>query len=368
VGNVRLTALHTPGHTPEHLSFLTHDFASSDAPIGLLSGDFIFVGDVGRPDLLERAVQRTGTMEAAARTLFHSLQRTTSFPDHLQIWPGHGAGSACGKSLGAMPQSTLGYERLSNWAFGAITEEEFVKEVLDSQPTPPRYFARMKELNRDGVPDVRDRNDPQPLDARDFAAQRREGALIVDTRSAALFGGGHIEGALNVPFNRSFLTWAGSVVPYDRDLLLVVGSGQPVAEVCGLLSLVGLDRAVGYMALDVLPAIGGQHLDSITAITPGEAAADIESGRAVVLDVRDEHELRTGTLNGAINIPLGVLADHMDELPRDKRIVVYCRSGSRSAIAAALLRASGRGDSVNLAGGIEGWSKTGQPVAEVSAA
>ena len=150
VGELELEAMHTPGHTPEHLTFLVTDTALAQDPMGAFTGDFVFVGDVGRPDLLEKAAQVQGTMAACARQLFGSLQRFRGLPDYLQIWPGHGAGSACGKALGAVPQSTLGYEKLVNWAFGIDDEEEFVRAVLDGQPDPPKYFAMMKAINRDG--------------------------------------------------------------------------------------------------------------------------------------------------------------------------------------------------------------------------
>src|SRR5512142_552768 len=152
IGDLTITALHTPGHTPEHLSFLVVDRSAAPVPLGMLSGDFVFVGDVGRPDLLEKAANVQGTMIASARQLFQSLARLRDLPDHLQIWPGHGAGSACGKSLGAMPSSTLGYERRTNWAFGIHDEAAFVASVLEGQPSPPTYFGTMKRINRDGAP------------------------------------------------------------------------------------------------------------------------------------------------------------------------------------------------------------------------
>ena len=152
VGGIELSVLHTPGHTPEHLTFLVGDTKAGSTPMGALTGDFLFVGDVGRPDLLERAAKEKGTMEASAHQLFASLRRFRELPDYLQIWPGHGAGSSCGKSLGAVPQSTLGYERRTNWAFSMENEEEFVRAVLEGQPDPPRYFAFMKRINRDGPP------------------------------------------------------------------------------------------------------------------------------------------------------------------------------------------------------------------------
>lgn len=152
VGNVRIQVMHTPGHTPEHLAFLLTDTANADEPMGLFTGDFLFVGDIGRPDLLETAAGVAATKEPSARTLFRSLQKVRGLPDWLQVWPGHGAGSACGKALGAVPSTTLGYELRFNWAFGIEDENEFVRQVLKGQPEPPRYFAEMKRINRDGPP------------------------------------------------------------------------------------------------------------------------------------------------------------------------------------------------------------------------
>jgi hydroxyacylglutathione hydrolase len=187
VGRIGLRVLHVPGHTPEHLAFLVSDREKSGEPMGALTGDFVFVGDVGRPDLLERAAQARGTMERFARELFQSLQRFQSFPDYLQLWPGHGAGSACGKSLSAVPQSTLGYEKRFNWAFGIPDEAEFVRAVLAGQPEPPPYFARMKQINQTGPSLLGDRKPPPRLSLEQLAAVLADGAIVVDTRDPGDF-------------------------------------------------------------------------------------------------------------------------------------------------------------------------------------
>jgi len=177
VGNIRLQALHTPGHTPEHLSFLLTDTAGADQPMGLFTGDFVFVGDVGRPDLLERAAGIKGTMELGARQLFHSIQKLHDLPDYLQIWPGHGAGSACGRALGAVPQSTLGYEKRFNWAFSVNDEDTFVQAVLEGQPEPPFYFAEMKRVNKEGPSILKPRTLPEQLTIahiEQYLAQQRQ--------------------------------------------------------------------------------------------------------------------------------------------------------------------------------------------------
>jgi hydroxyacylglutathione hydrolase len=210
VGNVRIEAMHTPGHTPEHLSFIVTDTAGADRPMGVFTGDFIFVGDVGRPDLLEKAAKVMGTMEAGARTLFRSLRRfAAQVPDFVQIWPGHGAGSACGKALGAVPQSTLGYERLFNWGLVEDDEEAFVRAVLAGQPEPPKYFAGMKRINREGPRVLGGFPRPRHLQEARLVELMESGALVVDTRSAADYAVEHVPGTINIPLNRSFNTWAG---------------------------------------------------------------------------------------------------------------------------------------------------------------
>ncbi|HEV2131014.1 MAG TPA: MBL fold metallo-hydrolase, partial [Longimicrobiaceae bacterium] len=227
VGNVQIDVLHTPGHTPEHLSFLVTDTTRADRPMGALTGDFIFVGDVGRPDLLEKAARAEGTMESAARTLYASLRRMSEQPDYLLLWPGHGAGSACGKGMSALPHSTLGYERMFNWAFNVRDEEEFVRTVLSGQPEPPRYFAQMKRLNREGPPVLGGLPHPERLPADRLGELLEEEALVIDTRTFTAFGAGHVPGTINIPLNYAFNTWAGWLIPFDRDFYLIVDDAEP---------------------------------------------------------------------------------------------------------------------------------------------
>lgn len=213
VGDVRVDVLHTPGHTPEHLTLLITDTASADKPMGAFTGDFIFVGDVGRPDLLERAARISGTMEESARQLFRSIQRFKTLPDYLQLWPGHGAGSACGKALGAVPQSSLGYEKLFNWGFTTRDEREFVDLVLAGQPEPPKYFAEMKRINREGPPILGSFRHPERLPASRLAELLERGGLVIDVRHSSDFAVAHISGTINIPLNHSFTTWAGWLTP-----------------------------------------------------------------------------------------------------------------------------------------------------------
>jgi hydroxyacylglutathione hydrolase len=363
VGNVRIDVVHTPGHTPEHVAFLVTDTAGADRPMGMFTGDFVFVGDVGRPDLLERAAGWAGTMEAGARTLFRSLQRFKSLPDYLQLWPAHGAGSACGKSLGAVPQSTVGYEKLFNWALGIDDEEEFVRAVLAGQPEPPKYFAEMKRINKEGPP-ILGRFERAPRVPSSRAPELLAGgALIIDTRPAAEFAAGHIPRTINIPLSNSFNTWAGWLVPYGRDFYLIVNDSCPhcIDEATHDLAMIGHDRVAGYFGDEVIGAWAsdGRELATVPHMTSAELAPRLASGDVAVVDVRGHSEWEAGHLPGVPNVPLGYLPDRLGELERHRPLVVHCQSGARSAIAASVLQARGFTNVVNLAGGFSDWQHAG---------
>jgi hydroxyacylglutathione hydrolase len=372
VGRVAIEARHTPGHTPEHLVFLVTDTPAASEPLGVLSGDFVFVGDVGRPDLLERAANIRGTMETGARQLFRSLQRFKQFPDYLQIWPGHGAGSACGKALGAMPQSTVGYERIANWAFGIVDEDAFVTAVLEGQPEPPRYFAEMKRINKEGPRLLGGLGRPQRLPASRVSDLLAEGALVVDTRPATDFAAAHIPGTINIPLNRAFTGWAGWLIPYDRDFYLLIDRAREdaVKTAARDLAMIGLDRLAGYLdcdeeMLETWQASGGT-LESTPQMTVAQLRERQVTGDVTVIDVRGRSEWEAGHLPGVANIPLGLLPDRLAELPKEGTIVLQCETGSRSAIAASVLAARGRGAVANLEGGFTAWRKAGYPIARES--
>ena len=365
VGSIQIQALHTPGHTPEHLTFLVTDGAAATAPIAALTGDFVFVGDVGRPDLLERAAQVAGTMEQSARMLFRSLQQFKSQPDYLQLWPGHGAGSACGKSLSALPQSTVGYERLFNWAFAGTDEDEFVQRVLAGQPEPPRYFGTMKRMNRDG-PRVLGGPPAAPLlRPEQLPALLQAGEFVIDARPGTDFAARHVPGTLNIPLNASFTTWSGWLAPYDRDVYLIVrdAAGREVAEAVLDLSMIGLDRVAGVFGAEAVVAweASGRTPEAVHRIAAAEGAARMQAG-ATLLDVRGRSEWEAGHVPGAVHIPLGYLAERAGELPAGAPVVVHCQGGTRSAIAASVLQRAGIADVYDLTDGFTGWRKAGLPV------
>jgi hydroxyacylglutathione hydrolase len=371
VGNIRLDVLHTPGHTPEHLSFVVTDQPAAAGAMGIITGDFVFVGDVGRPDLLEKAAKVVGTMEAGARTLFHSLERFRALPDHLQVWPGHGAGSACGKALGAVPSSTVGYEKRANWGVATTDEAEFVRMVLEGQPEPPAYFAQMKRLNREGPRVLGGISVPARGEAAALEPLVRERAWIVDLRSADAFARGHVPDTLSIPYNRSFATWAGWLLPYDADVWLLTdastadGSTPDVIQhAVRDLALIGLDRVAGWFDASAFEAWQARGLEwrDVPQVSARELAELRIRQDVQVLDVRGAAEWEAGHLPDTQNIPVGLLADAAASLDPLRPIVLQCQSGARSMIASSVLLRAGRLDIQNLTGGFVAWRDAGLPV------
>lgn len=367
VGNLKIDVMHTPGHTPEHLAFMVTDTPASAGPMGVVTGDFVFVGDVGRPDLLEKAAKVMNTMEAGARTLFRSLQRFKALPDHLQIWPGHGAGSACGKALGAVPTTTLGYEKAANWGLVIDDEEHFVDAVLAGQPEPPKYFAEMKRINKMGPPILGGFHRPALLAPTEIHALLAGGGTIIDTRPAAAFADGFIPGTINIPLNKSFNTWAGWLVSFTRDFHLIVDTDagtDGVDTAVRDLAMIGLDAVAGYFGRDVFDAFvsSGGALATLPRMSPEEVADGMMAGEVSVLDVRGLTEWEEAHIPTVKNIPVGYLTDNLDVLPATSPLVLHCQGGARSAIAASVLHARGFRNVVNMTGGFSAWDAAGLPV------
>lgn len=343
VGNIQIKALLTPGHTPEHMSFLVTDLGGgADEPIVFLTGDFIFVGDVGRPDLLESAAGQAGVMEPSARTLYASLRATNNIPGHVQILPAHGAGSACGKSLGAVPISVMAYERSFNAPFReALTasEDQFVKNILSGQPEPPLYFARMKRDNKIGPALLPDGKLPVP--ARVTANQLSQWigqAAILDLRSDRLaFASGHIQGSLFAPLPGGKLPIAaGSYVEEKTRILLAVENESQVEEAVRELIRIGLDRVEGWIPIAEALA-HPKYRTSYQVIQTREIPLD-----ANVLDVRRADEFEAGHIKGASNIAYTRLAARRAEIPNGSPLYIHCASGMRAAIATAYIASLGK--------------------------
>ena len=342
VGNIEFKALLTPGHTPEHMSFLVTDIGGgADEPMALLTGDFIFVGDVGRPDLLESAAGQAGVMEPSARTLYASLRQTAELPEHLQILPAHGAGSACGKALGAVPNSVLGYERKFNPALReALTagEDQFVKSILSGQPEPPLYFARMKRDNKLGPALLPDGALPAPkrITAEELGDWMEETAILDLRSDRAAFAAKHLQGALFAPISGGKLSVAaGSYVEEKSRILLVVEDESPVGEAVRDLIRIGLDHVAAWIPADEALS-DTRFIASYPRIAPAELPAD-----AAVLDVRRADEFAANHVKGAKNIAYTRLAARLDEVPSGSPLFVHCAGGTRAAIASAFLASRG---------------------------
>ena len=355
IGNITVQARHTPGHTPEHLSFLITDGAFSQDPGYLLSGDFVFAGDLGRPDLLDEAAGGIDTRFEGARQLFTSLRDAfLTLPDHVQVFPGHGAGSACGKALGALPSTTVGYERLNAWWGPYLREndqEGFVKELLDGQPDAHAYFARMKRQNKEG-PRLLGPLSPLPeLSGQEIVESLDKDEIVfVDTRSHGEVHQGTVAGSLNVPGPAkaaSFGAWAYDPESEDRPLVLLAPDADTAQEVRDHLIRVGIDRVAGYTTtVEGLPTI----------VPPRLTSAELEGVDAeLILDVRNKNEHADGHIPGSRQLSAGRILWNLDELPTEGTIVSYCQSGTRSSVAASALRRAGY-DVVELEGGYADWA------------
>jgi hydroxyacylglutathione hydrolase len=348
VGNIEVKAVHTPGHTPEHMSFLITDRgAGADEPMGVATGDFVFVNDLGRPDLLESAAGIEGMMEPSARTLYRTTVDFLELPDYLQVWPAHGAGSACGKALGAVPETTWGYEKRFSPAVQAAKqgEQEFVDFILEGQPEPPLYFARMKKLNKVGVPLMGAVPEPPRMAAeRLLELAGRTEVVILDTRpEKEAFLAGYVPGSIYAPLDKSFHTIVGSYFDPETPVYLIADESQ-VDELVRNLVRIGIDNVKGWFDLDVFEAFSelGGVLHTTEAIAFDELVSRMAMPGFTVLDVRKATEFRNeGQVDGALNIAHTRLWDRIAEVPRDSTLLIHCATGGRATRAASLLEREG---------------------------
>lgn len=356
LGNISLEALHTPGHTPEHLSFLVTDHAASDRPGFLFTGDFVFVGDIGRPDLLDEAAGGEDTRFGMAKDLFVSLRDVfLKLPDYVQVMPGHGAGSACGKALGAIPTSTVGYEKVASW-WAPYAEaddlEGFTAALLDEQPDAPAYFGRMKVHNRAGAPLLGQREPLPELHGEELRARLQDGALLVDTRSREEFAAEAVAGSVHVPAGNNFVTWASWVINPendDRDLILLVSDAASADRLRAELSRTGLDRVSAYTL-----STEGLETAPVRSVTPAELE---KLGDAFILDIRSESEHVEGRIPGAMNLHGSRVLWNLAKLPKDRPIVTHCQAGGRNAVVASALRSAGFDNIIELEGSFEAWAE-----------
>lgn len=355
IGNIEFEVLHTPGHTPESISFVLTDIGGgATEPMGIFTGDFVFVGDIGRPDLLEKAAGIVGTSESGAKAMYQSLKRFKQLPDHLQLWPAHGAGSACGKALGAIPSSTVGYEKKFNWAMKFNSEDGFSQALLAGQPEPPFYFAVMKHVNKVGIELIKNLPEVKVITSlKDVEALIEAGDQVIDTRPANEFSEGYLAGTVNIPFNKSIVNWTGWLVDYKKPLYLLIDPAN-LDEILIALRSVGIDNVLGYA--DVAAVIAeATDLQTYESVTPVEAKELIDSGEVHVLDVRNQAEVDDGFIENSQHVMLGTLLRRLDEVETDKKIIVQCQSGVRSAIAITVLKANGIDNVINMLGGYSRW-------------
>lgn len=365
LGDVELEIRHTPGHTPESVSIVIWEHSTDPEPWGVLTGDTLFIGDVGRPDLLSAS---GWTAHDLARQLYRSLrEQLLTLPDATRVYPAHGAGSSCGKALSDATSSTIGEQRAANYALQPMTEEDFVEVVTQGQSVAPLYFAFASDANRHHHELLDDHKPPVALGIDQVLRLQAAGAAVVDGRAPDVFASGHLRGSLNVGLDGRFAEYTGDVVRAGQQIVVVTDAGRET-EARVRLARIGFDNVAGY--LPTVERVLAQHPEygSTAARLPVTELATwlAEEPGLQLVDVRNAGELSAGTLPGARHIPLAALVERMAELDPAAPTVVYCASGYRSSIAASALRASGVTVVADLLGGFNAWSASGLPVGEVS--
>jgi hydroxyacylglutathione hydrolase len=361
LGSARLVSRHTPGHTPEHMSFLVFDTArTAETPMMMLSGDFVFVGSLGRPDLLGEEAKR-----GLAGRLYESVQRLADLPDGLEIHPAHGSGSMCGAGMSDRPMSTLGFERLANpYLRSGLGREAFVEKILTNVPPFPPYYRRMKEVNSKGLPSLNGLPGLSPLPLDEFKARVDRGEVIIDLRDQLSFGGGHIPNAFGIGAGQNLSTWAAWVVPYDTPILLVSDVEAEIEPAVRALVRVGLDTVEGYLAGGMAAwSAAGLPASPVPQLTPAELRDRLSRGERIrVIDVRAASEWNAGHIEGAQHIMGGLLADRAGELKTsDAAVALICGAGYRSTVAASVLERAGVRPVYNVTGGMTAWRHQGLP-------
>lgn len=357
VGNLSIEAIYTPGHTPEHLSFLLTDHPVTDKPAMLFTGDFVFVGDVGRPDLLEQAAGIKDTQEKGAHDLFDSLHDFVKMEDYILLWPGHGAGSACGKALGAVNMSTIGYEKIRNWALHMLHDKaKFTEELLSDQPEPPRYFAMMKKLNKvdrkllTEVPKIKN------LNQQEYQEAKEKNLKLIDARPKEEFSKSFLKGSLNIPNDNSFSTWMGWFLTYEEYFVLLA-EPEEIEEITRKLMRIGMDNVYGFITPKQLMGFEKENLSSYDSIDKAAVKNKMKDADVQIIDIRGASEYNEGHIDGAENVFMGTMDENLEKVSKEKTAIIYCNSGNRSAIAYSLLAANGFDNILNYEGGWSDWSK-----------
>lgn len=360
VGNLSFEVMHTPGHTPESISFILRDHPATDEPVMAFTGDFVFVGDIGRPDLLEEAAGWVGTKEVGAKQMYQSIQRFAQLPDHLQIWPAHGAGSACGKALGAVANSTVGYEKIRNWAFQfEDAESEFVQQLLADQPEPPKYFAMMKKLNKIERPLLTSVPRHKKLSKEEFKTAFENGIKVIDTRNKMDYAAGYIPGTLSIQGTNSLSTWAGWLLNYEESFVLIADNDAKMEDLTRKLMRIGLDNIVGYVT-DIENL--GFKLEQEEIVDFQEMKELVQGKKAQLLDVRGLTEFKSGHIEGAKHLFVGTLTDHLHQLDPQQETIVFCQSGDRTSVAYSILKRAGFTNVKSYMNGMKEWNDNNEKV------
>lgn len=361
LGNITLRAVHTPGHTPEHLSFLVTDGAAADEPGYYLTGDFVFVGDIGRPDLLDEAAGGVDTRFVGAKQLFASLRdKFLNLPDYVQVWPAHGAGSACGKALGAVASTTVGYERSFAWWAPFVRnndEQGFTDALLEGQPDAPAYFGRMKRQNKAGPALLGNRRELKHFAPSRIQSRINDDLIFIDSRPASTYTHDAVNGSINIPFGKSFVTFASYVIDPEkdtRDIVVLAADEAQAKAMRDRSSYVGIDNVMGYVT-----TVEGLERAPVNSIAPDELET---LDNPYILDVRTANEYSEGHIPNAHQLHAGRVIWNLDKLPKDRPMVTHCQSGARNAVAASALRAAGFDNIIELEGSYEAWKKADRPV------
>jgi hydroxyacylglutathione hydrolase len=364
LGQVRLTVLETPGHTIESISILVFDLErSADHPHAVLTGDTLFIGDVGRPDL---RASLGWSAEQLGRHLYRSIHtRLLPLPDETLIYPAHGAGSLCGKSLSSETVSTLGEQRRVNYALQPMSEDEFLRLVTADQPDAPPYFTYDAVLNTKERPTLAHvlERELKPLTVDGLLLLQDGGVQVLDVRDPAEYARAHLRGSLNIGLGGAYATWAGTLLDTHKPIAIIAEPGRQ-EEAAMRLGRIGFDTVVGYLE-DGITALASRPelLTGTERVTPAEAAAAIASTQPpIVLDVRNAREWQQSRIEGSLNVPLNRLPERLDELPRNQPILVHCAGGYRSSIAAGLLQQHGLTKMTELLGGLGAWERAGLPL------
>jgi hydroxyacylglutathione hydrolase len=363
-GHVRLKALETPGHTPESISILVYDLDQSDGePHAVLTGDTLFIGDVGRPDLRAALGWSAGDLGAL---LFDSLHdKLLPLPDASLVFPAHGAGSLCGKAISKETVSTIGEQRRVNYALQPVTKRAFIEMVTADQPDAPPYFVYDAVLNSKERPTLTEalERELRPLELDTVLAMQAEGTQILDTREPDEFGAAHLAGSINVGLGGQYATWAGTVLDHEHPIVIIAAPGRE-SESAIRLGRIGFDHIAGYLRNGLQCLETRPELIAFTERLSSQFAAELMSSSEppIVVDVRAQREREKKYIEGSLSVPLNHLPERLEELPKDRAVLVYCAGGYRSSIAASLLQKNGFQQVSEIAGGLSAWEVAELPV------